>query len=186
MSGILQKLKRKSLFEQLQQRFPIDLVQPYGKVMIIPSKAFKTEWSLRLKDEGFESFSSSYGVQSCFFVRKKKKPSIQEPERDSKPVKEKKPLTPEEREMLIRLHQNGSTAKQIAEKLGCKIQVIGGVIRHLKKSKEKHEETKSNSNDPEIIRDLLASLTILYPEHAKACIVLLDEIRARMAVGLHE
>ena len=99
MSTILQKLKGKPLFERLLERFPTEVVNPYGEVLIIPSKAFKNEWSLKLKDEGFETFSCSFGRESCFFVRKKKQPSIQEPKHDSKPspVKEKKPLTPEEK-----------------------------------------------------------------------------------------
>ena len=189
MNRILQKFKGKSLFQRLLERFPTEVVNPYGEVLIIPSNRFKNEWSPRLEAEGFETFSSSYGVQSCFFVRKKKQPSIQEPERDSKPspVKEKKPLSPEERATVIQLHEQGLSGKQIAEKLGCKIQTVGGVLRHLKKLKEKpHEETKSKSNDPEIIRDLLASVIILYPEHTKACLVLLEEIKVRMAVGLNE
>lgn len=172
MSGILQKLKGKPLFERLLERFPTEVVNPYGEVLIIPSNQFKNEWSPKLEAEGFETFSSSYGVQSCFFVRKKKQPSIQEPERDSKPspAKEKKPLTPEERATVIQLHQQGLSGKQIAEKVGCSIQAIGGLVCHLKRSKEKHEEIKSKKNDPEIIRDLkIERAAPKYCLNCKAC-----------------
>jgi len=171
----------KPLFERLLERFPTEVVNPYGEVLIIPSNRFKNEWKEKL-EAGFETFASSYGVQSCFFVRKKKQLSIQEPERDSKPEAAKEKL----RAKVKELYEQGLSGKEIAKKLGCKIQVVGGLVRHFKKTKEKHEETKSNSNDPEIIRDLLASVTILYPEHRESCLVLLEEIKVRMAVGLNE
>ena len=183
MSGILRKLKGKSLFEELSERFPIKVVNPYGQVVVIPSNQFKNEWKEKLEAEGFETFASSYGRQTCFFLRKKKQGQAIEKspvEGDSKPspVKEKKPLKPEQRATIKQLYSQGLSGKEIANKLGCSIQTIGGVIRHLpkpKKPQEKHEEPKANSNDPDIVKELLSACSLLYPSHPKVCVFLLKE-----------
>lgn len=189
MSRILQKLKRKSLFQQLGETFSTQVVNPYGQVVIVPSKQFKNEWKEKLEAEGIQTFMSNYGNQACFLLRKKKQSqasSVIEKspvEGDSKPspVKEKKPLTPEQRATIKQLHQEGISGKEIAKKVGCSIQSIGGVIRHLPKLKEKHGEIKSN--DLAIIREFLSAIDVLLPSHARTCLVLLEEIRVRMAVG---
>lgn len=191
MSSILQKLKGKSLFEELCEKFPTKVVNPFGEVLIIPSRAFKNEWKERLEAERIKTFMSNYGSQACFMLRRKKKhqPSpvieqspVQKVEADSKPspVKEKKPLTPEETATIKQLHQEGLCGKEIAKKLGCSIQTIGGVIRHLPKLKEKQ------SNDHDIVKELLSACNLLFPSHTRTCLVLLEEIRVRMAVGSNE
>jgi len=109
VSRILQKLKGKSLFEELSEKFPTQVVNPYGLVVIIPSKQFKNEWKERLEVERIKIFMSNYGTQACFMLKRKRKQtqaspvieqsSVQKVEGDSKPspAKEKlKPLTPEE------------------------------------------------------------------------------------------
>lgn len=195
MSKILQKLKRKSLFQELQQKFLIETIQPFGKVVIVPSKAFKNEWKGKLENEECETFVSSYGMKSCFLVRRKKKHSepssvieespAQKVDKPS-PVKENKPLTAQKKARVKELYLQGVSGKEIALKLGCKIQVIGGMVRHFKKPKEKQAETKSNSNDPDIVKELLSACSLLYPSHPQVCLFLLKEITVRMAVGLNE
>jgi len=37
-----------SLFEELSQTFPLEVVEPYGEVLVVPVKAFKPEWRSRL------------------------------------------------------------------------------------------------------------------------------------------
>lgn len=195
MSRILQKLKGKSLFQQLGETFSTEVVNPYGEVLIIPSNQFKNEWQEKLEAEGIQTFMSNYGNQACFLLRKKKqsqassvieKSPVQKVEGDSKPSLAKKKLTPEETARVKQLYDQRLSGKEIAKKLGCSIQTIGGVIRHYKKSKEKHEETKSKSNDPEIVKELLSACSLLYPSHREACLFLLKEITVRMAVGLNE
>ena len=191
MSGILQKVKGKSLFEELCEKFPTKVVNPFGEVLIIPSTRFKNEWKERLEAERIKTFMSNYGTQSCFMLRRKKKQTqaspvieespVQKVEGDKpSPVKEKKPLTPEERARVKDLYDQGICGKEIAKKLGCSIQTIGGVIRHLPKLKEKR------SNDHDIVKELLSACNLLFPSHTRTCLVLLEEIRVRMAVGLSE
>jgi len=189
MSRILQKLK-KPLFEELCEKFPTKVVNPFGEVLIIPSRSFKNEWKERLEAEEIQMFMSNYGSQSCFLLRKKKQESSPVIEESSvqneadKPSPVKKKLTPEQRATIKQLHQEGISGKEIANKLGCSIQTIGGVIRHLPKPKEKHGEIKAN--DLAIIREFLSAINKLLPSHARTCLVLLEEIRVRMAVGSNE
>ena len=150
-------------------------------------------WKEKLEGEGIKTFMSNFGSQACFLLRKKqtrsvieKSPVQNEADSNPSPVKQNKHLTPEETATVKQLYDQGLSGKQIAKKLGCLAQAIGGVICHHKKSKEKHEETKSNTNDPDIVKELLSACNLLYPSHAKAVVVLLEEIRVRMAVGLNE
>lgn len=211
MSRILQKLKRKSLFEELQERFPTELVQPFGEVLIIPSKRFKNEWKERLEAEGIKTYISNFGSQVSFFLRKvdqKKQaepssiieePPVQKVEADSKPlpVKEKKPWTQEEKAILKRLYREGVAVKEIAKKLDRSSQSVGGIMRHfkfkfpeekeemaprLKKRKGKREETKSKSNDPNLVKELLSACSLLYPSHPQTCRFLLKEILSMMVI----
>jgi hypothetical protein len=60
-----------SLFEELSQTFPLEVVEPYGEVLVVPVKAFKPEWRSRLEAEGIQTYTNAYRGQVCFFLRKK-------------------------------------------------------------------------------------------------------------------
>jgi hypothetical protein len=94
MSGILQKFKRKPLLEELQERFPIENIEPYGSCLIVPLKAFNKTQEEKLKSQGLRIYYQGYkGQTSAFIVLKKQaqretvieESSIQKPETDSKP-----------------------------------------------------------------------------------------------------
>jgi len=59
------------LFEQLSQTYPNEFVEPYGEVLVVPSKAFKQEWREQLENEGVQIYSNAFRGQACFFLRKK-------------------------------------------------------------------------------------------------------------------
>jgi len=196
--------KQNSLLEQLKDTYPIEHVEPYGQVMIIPNRVFKPEWKQQLEAEGAKVYCSNYGSQAAFFVKLKQKQessiSVQKPEIDSKPspVKEKKPWTLTERTELKHLQAQGLSVTEMAEKLNRSVFSIGSELRHIcdykpkhkRKPKEKAEEIKpetkakeaadpSSLND-DVVKEFLSACSLLYPSHKTACAFLLKAASERM------
>lgn len=68
-----------SLFEKLTKRFESRVVQPWGKVTIIPNREFQKEWIPKLEAQGMKVFCSALGNEMYFFVRPSEK-KLQEAE----------------------------------------------------------------------------------------------------------
>ena len=182
-----------SLFEQLKQSYLNEIVQPYGEVVVVPTRAFQNEWKEQLEAEGIKIFSSSYGMQSAFFLRKAsatEKSSIQQVARQDNPekqVKEKKPWTSEERNKLKELLSQGLSAKEIAARLGKSVWQVGGAIRYLpritplpKSRSSSTEKTNpqlelDNPADADLVKEYLSAISLLYPSHRRVCRLLLRE-----------
>ena len=63
------------LFESLKQRFKTKKVQPYGKVILVPSKLFDPSWEATLEAEGHKVFVNAMNGQPfCFISVRKNKP----------------------------------------------------------------------------------------------------------------
>jgi hypothetical protein len=147
MSGILQKLKRKPLLEELQERFPRENIEPYGFCLIVPLKAFNKTHEEKLKSQGLRIYYQGYkGQTSAFIVLEKQaqketvieESSIEKPEADSKPspVKKLKPWTPEERLTLKELLSKKVPINEIADKLGRSVYSVGAEKAHLEVNSE--------------------------------------------------
>lgn len=193
MSGILNRLKGdRSLFAKLQETYPTEIVAPYGEVMVIPAKAFKNEWKEKLEAEGVKTYVTSHAGQACFFLRKvEQRKQSQDPsaiEEPSEAKSEEKPIktgfwTPEERTALKELYSQEVSLEEISKKLGRSVFSVGAEIRylpelkrkHAKKPKEKLEETKPKTEDPDLVKEFLSACSLLYPSHPKACAFLLKE-----------
>jgi len=57
------------LFEELSLSYPLEEVEPYGRVLVVPSKLFRLEWQKRLESEGVKVYSGAHGSQACFFLK---------------------------------------------------------------------------------------------------------------------
>jgi len=60
-----------SLFTQLEETWPVEVVEPYGEVLVIPSKAFKPEWKTQLENENVRIYAQGYRGETCFFLKEK-------------------------------------------------------------------------------------------------------------------
>jgi hypothetical protein len=203
--SIFERLKGKDLLAQLKEHYPSKDVAPFGRVLMIPNRDFKGKWKDELESHGVKIYVSALNGQSIFLVKLEEadKPTApdaekgkalssptQEPEKkpDSSMVK---PLvwTPEEERTLKTLHGQGLPAKEIAEKLGRSIFQVGAKIQHLPKRQSKHEE-KADSEVKEaaaqtsledgIIKEFLASASILYPQYRRASAFLLKQAADKM------
>lgn len=58
-----------ALFEELSQSFSFVEVEPYGQVLVVPSKAFRHEWLGQFEREGVKVYSGAHSSQACFFLK---------------------------------------------------------------------------------------------------------------------
>ena len=57
------------LIEVLKGRFPSEIINPYGEVLVVPSRLFQPGWEAELKRQGFKVYTSSFNGEACFFVK---------------------------------------------------------------------------------------------------------------------
>lgn len=194
--------EKRSLFETLRQSFLEEVIEPFGVVTVIPIKAFKSQWKERLESEGIKIYTNNYGSQICYFLKKSEKKQNQgssvieessiQPEPDSKPspVKEKKPWTLEERQILMELYSEGASVQEISQKLHRSIFSVAAAVRHLPEPLKRKYTTKPKADpeiaaaqaslDDSIIKEFLLAATVLYPKYRRASAFLLKEISSKM------
>lgn len=56
-------------FEVLRERFPSETINPFGEVLVIPSRRFQRGWERTLEGEGHRVFMGSYNGEVAFLVR---------------------------------------------------------------------------------------------------------------------
>jgi hypothetical protein len=121
------------LFEELSQTFPLELVEPYGEVLVVPVKAFKPEWRSRLEAEGIQTYTNAYRGQVCFFLRKKA--SNQAPQEQPQPSVEIVVSTSSQpqnvEDAVAKLVEQGLGFKEIQQRLGLTSGRLMGVFSSL-------------------------------------------------------
>ena len=58
-----------ALFKELSQAFSLVEVEPYGRMLVVPSKTFRQEWLPRLERENVKVYSGAHDGQACFFLK---------------------------------------------------------------------------------------------------------------------
>ena len=58
-----------ALFKELSQAFSLVEVEPYGRMLVVPSKAFRQEWLPQLERENVKVYSGAHDGQACFFLK---------------------------------------------------------------------------------------------------------------------
>jgi len=75
------------LIEELKEKFSVEKVEPYGDVIVVPSREFQSDWEPTLEGEGHRVFSNSYNGELVFLIRlsksKPKSVSIVDPKPSS-------------------------------------------------------------------------------------------------------
>jgi len=121
------------LFEELSQTFPLEFVEPYGEVLVVPVKAFKPEWRSRLEAEGIQTYTNAYRGQVCFFLRKKA--SNQAPQELPQPNVETAVPTSSQpqnvEDAVAKLVEQGLGFKEIQQRLGLTSGRLMGVFSSL-------------------------------------------------------
>ncbi|MGB9693220.1 MAG: hypothetical protein ACPLYF_00085 [Fervidobacterium sp.] len=164
------------LFEELSQSFPSEVVSPFGEVLIIPCKVFKTEWKPKLESEGVKIFVQAFKGESCFFLRKHSQneaDSQNKAEVEVQPLKWKPRKFPEwtEQELAYarKLRSEGLSYRKIAAKLNKSAHSV------FKKLKELEKQNVTNMNDVDVVKEFLSAASVLYPSHKRACKLLLEQ-----------
>jgi len=173
-----------SLFERLKEVWPSEVVEPFGEVLIIPTKAFKSEWKTKLESESVKVFVSNYGRESCFFLRKKPNNEAENQiKAETQPIKRKRrKWSSEEIEDLQRLRNEGLPHREIAKHFSRSVHAINHKLLELEKTenpKIKQDkpsiETKNCSLEDDVVKEILEACSLLYPTHKNACAFLLRE-----------
>jgi DNA-binding CsgD family transcriptional regulator len=185
------------LFEELSQTFPLEVVEPYGEVLVVPVKAFKPEWRSQLESESVQTYTNAYRGQTCFFLRKKRlNQSVQEQPQHDVAAATSSQAKQNIEDAVVQLIREGLSFNQILERLGLsRVQLMGyisslkkkGVLdkigwkpqRHLWKpstrdaKNEPAEPSLNSSNLP--IREMLEASLKLLDEHPKVVRLLLEK-----------
>ena len=113
-----------ALFEELSQSFSLVEVEPYGRVLVVPSKAFRQEWLPLLERESVKVYSGAHGGQMRFFLKAADKThSVETLKGPSKPLSlENASMLPawsrEETEALLKMRSEGLTFEEIGKRIG--------------------------------------------------------------------
>ena len=185
-----------SLANSLQQQFPTETIQPYGKVIVIPNKDFLPEWEQQLKSQGHKVFMQSWNGESSFFIRIEKDHSVTEqPSSIVDAVDDRfgKHWTSMEVKKLKELLDMGLKPKEIASKLGrSKFAVIGKIDRmKLTQSVAGAAPAVTSMLAPtiniadNIFKEYLACVSELYPRYPNVCIFLLQEASNKILKEKH-
>ena len=166
------------LFEELAHSFPSEVVSPYGEVLIIPCKAFKSEWKESLEAEGVKIYSQGFNGEMCFFL-KKGNPNA---EVEVQPLNfAHKTWSETEIAELLRLRSEGLSYREIAKRMGRSLHSIYHKSKLLQKQQadNKVSETSETKTEPklndDVVKELLSACSLLYPSHKRACKLLLEQ-----------
>lgn len=186
-------------FEVLRERFPSEIINPFGEVLVIPSRLFQRGWESTLESQGHRVYANSFNGESCFLVRvDKAEPrnvAYAKPENvsmDTKPSKAKedrwKRWTTKETQRLQDMLRQGLGVDEIAEALERTRFSVERKIQRLRKKGFNLPELESGvpitrpsvtpnpvTAEDHVVKELLAAASELYPRYRHACRFLLLE-----------
>lgn len=182
-----------SLYEQLMETWPQEVVEPYHKVLLIPNRLFKPEWEKQLTLEGCKVYMNTHKGEKYAFIKlpdEKEQsqniiePSTEEPKADvevSSLKFRRRRWTAEDDSMLRQLYSQHLDMEEIAEKMNrTKNTIRYEISKRLKLTFEpetpiegENVETKAPVNEDSVVKELLSACSMLYPTHKHACALLL-------------
>lgn len=166
-----------SLANSLQQQFPTKTIQPYGKVLVIPSKLYENEWEAQLEAEGYKTFSQTWNGELSVFIPIEKSGTIEKTN-----SKFRKRWTLEEANKLKEFFDMGLGPSEIAHKLDRTRGSILGKMQRLEL--QRFTTTPAQSTDTselsitigdDVVKEFLACVSELYPRYRHVCAFLLKE-----------
>ena len=165
-----------SLFKELSQIYPLEVVEPYGEVLVVPNKAFKPEWKERLEAENVKIYANAYRGQACFFLRKTSRTEGFKAEVEKKKLRR---WTEQEEKRLLELANEGLSLEEIAERLGRTPQAIRvKLLRLERKNTQNSFAVKENeTSDSGEFEELTQALTLLHKAgYKRVCLLILHQI----------
>jgi len=171
-----------ALFKELSQAFSLVEVEPYGRVLVVPSKAFRQEWLPRLERENVKVYSGAHDGQACFFLK------AEEP---SKPLSLENASrlsawSSEETEALLKLRSEGLTFEEIAKRIGKSEGACYSKWKRLTQRQQPKPKLVAERQQPTVkadaVQELIEALNMLYPKHKRVCLFLLKH--ASEVIGL--
>lgn len=147
--------------EELKSKFPVETIQPFGQVCIVPLKSLGNDVDEKLRKQGHEIYYQAWHGTSCAFVSLEVKPQKKVELEDPSESSQKPPTTPsaekqhtppqfwtqEEVGKLKIYYAQGKPAVEIALLLGHSTKSTLGRIGHEIKTGHlvKHEQTPAAS-----------------------------------------
>jgi hypothetical protein len=177
------------LFEELSQAFSLVEVEPYGRVLVVPSKAFRQEWLPRLERENVKVYSGAHDGQACFFLKAADKTHSAETVQEPLSLENASKLpawTSEETEALLKLRSEGLTFEEIGRRLGKTEGVCYAKWKRLAQKQQSKPKLMAERQQPtmkaDAVQELIEALNMLYPKHKRVCLFLLKH--ASEVIGL--
>ena len=160
------------LYEELAQSFPVEMVSPFGEVLIISSKVFKSEWRQKLENEGVKIYSQGFNGEMCFFLKKRNQ---NESEVEVQPINfAHKTWSETEIAELLRLRSGGLSYREIAKKLNRSLHSVYHKSKQQADNKVSETSETPKLND-DVVKELLSACSLLFPSHKRACKLLLEQ-----------
>jgi len=160
------------LFEELNRSFSLVEVEPYGRVLVVPSKEFHQEWLPQLQREGVKVYSGAYNSQVCFFLKANNDAYMAETTQNSE--KTNQLWTKEEEETLLKMKSAGLSYSEIAKRLGKTAGACYSKWKRLRRVQEAPlEHGKGRSTQDDAVQEFIEALSMLYPKHRRICLFLL-------------
>jgi len=161
--------------EVLKERFPSEIINPYGEVLVILSRLFQRGWESTLESQGHRVFVGDYNGEATFFVKLEKSK-----EKVVTYLHKRNDWTEEEKVRLVELVKAGKNWKQIGEALARSSGAVKVKFQGMQKNAGSKPATASNVpnsvvNDEDMVKELLAAASELYPKYRHACRFLLLE-----------
>lgn len=158
------------LYETLSKQFLQREVEPYGSVLIVPSKLFKNEWQNELSREDIRVYQGAYDGQTCFFL---KAPTQNNITKKANPTSSRG-WSREQEEQLRQLLEQGLSYSEIANRLGKKKGAVIGKAVRMRKAKCEPARDSNPEKNPDFLNEFLEALTLLYQHgHRRVCLFLL-------------
>jgi len=186
--------------EVLKGRFPTELINPFGEVVVVPSKHFQRGWESSLESQGHRVFVGDYDGEAAFLVRiDKSKPrnvegklalSLESTRADASANSDAQAeassskaggrhWTLEETQKLKEMLEQNVNVEEIAKALGRTVNSVERKIHRLKMKPVGSEPIPQPDLNPaiseDVVKELLMAASELYPRFRHACRVILDE-----------
>lgn len=179
--------------DQLKETWPIENIEPFGEVVVIPAKAFKEEWKEQLLS--VKIYAQAYHGEACLFLKEKNGIESKQEEIEHKPEliprKSKRHWTQEEDEELRQLYEErGLSIHVISKNMDCCPQTIRNHITQLGLSdSQTHTEAENlktqdmtSINEDSLVKELLAASAQLYPNYRRVCSMLLRQASEKILI----
>jgi len=179
--------------EVLKERFPSETINPYGEVLVVPTRLFQAGWEASLKAQGFKTFATDYNRESVFLIQLNKPKPTDTAAAIANPLVRapKRIWTDEDEAILKELYcAQGLPLEAIASKLGRSKTSIAGKVQQMRLFRLRPNSEVSvltilppnisiSKSEPiltdSLVKEYLACVSELFPRYRNVCVLLLKQ-----------